>query len=1197
MDQAVREIDPFIYKVPVSPQKFIGRYYEVDQILGSLASPARTSVAVSGDPRVGKTSLLHYLRTPQARESWGLSSTWCHFVHLDCHTLVPFREANFWHIVLRMLDQSLKGHESLYQQLRDLLKQPTPDMYDLSIFFDDVARAGHLVVLLLDEFEAVTELLDPDAPEFLYHLRALVNRPDRGLALVVSTRVPLKHLCIDFRFAGSSFDNVFLAMTLPPFNEGDIDELMEQYKIDFSSTERADLHRLAGNHPYLVQLTASLMIRARSSQVMKDSTIAQIEVDLERETESYFSDILTCSQDQEQMLLTWLALSELDRRVSSGLSALLERYDRELTRLIERGLVYRISERTILFSPIFCRRVLHKNLVTTGQQALPNWRQYIDFLSPYQKEAFKHLVEQINKRPVVIKKPELLRSKSEEIRTTSAPDSEAKQKLGRYVVGKFIGKANLADIFRGYDPHLDRPVAIKLLSTTITQDNDEIRTRFGLEARTIAVLRHPHILQIYDFDIKRRRPYMVMEFIEGQNLKEYLYDLHAMGQTLPWDEVLRIMARVADALDYAHHRNMIHRDVKPANIMLAKDGGVFLSDFGLVRLLDQPGFTQTGRLIGTFEYMAPEQVRGDSRKIDYRADIYALGCVIYEIIAGRPPFTPTELPRAHLDNQPLPLTRFVPNLPETASHIILQALAKNPEKRPASASQLVGDLRRVLKSKQNPIRLSGGIFLSDIHASVIKQLYIESHQPNITRVHIDQQFQGGLSGSEVILAQPIDDHGRGLAREVIKIGPAPMLRREYNRYRQYVKGRLPATAVNLERGPTELRSLGCLSYGFAGNRPFGAVQDLEDYYANHTVQEVIKALTGLMVPLDDRWYGQSEPLLTSFAEEYGAQLPTHLQLENASILRPQPFNRSTYQLVDTEAVLSGQNHLEIGKRIVICDLKITEVMSNQIKLTSIGDGPKIWVQAEINLPPSDLQEDDQVNIFGTIKARRDDVLAEAVDQVIETFPFFTRHPDGTLTLTDKKLNIPDPLAIYPRFLNKQLDGRRAIIHGDLHPGNILIDDAGHTWLIDFDHVREGHVLFDFIRLETILRLFVLGKARQTIRRRNFNSAPDLPAKQWPHPFTLEEYIDFEVTLLEQTTSHSAAVTTNQSELAKAIELILAIRRLAHPYLRVANNWSEYFTGLFLSNLAQLKFYRQMPQIAILPLTTAAVISEELDKAV
>ncbi|MCB0212257.1 MAG: protein kinase, partial [Anaerolineae bacterium] len=691
MGQAIRGYNPFIYNAPVPPNKFIGRYQEVDQILGSLANPARTSVAISGDPRVGKTSLLHYLRMEEAQEGMGLSPSWCHFIYLDCHTIMPFREATFWRFVLRILSQNFRNNETLYPQIRDLLKQSTPDSYDLSNFFDDVARAGHLVVLLLDEFEAVTEYLDPEAPQFLYHLRALINRPDRGLALIVSTRRPLKQLCTDFHFAGSSFDNVFSSITLRPFSETEVDELLEYYQVNFSAEERIDLRRLAGHHPYLVQLTGSLMLRARSNRVIEESSITQIEADLENETEAYFTDILYCSQDQEQMLLTWLALSAFDRQVIQGLSTLLERYEQEIMRLVERGLICQNTNRVSLFSPIFCRRVLHKNLVIKGPQVLSEWNQYLHFLSPPQKETFRHLVEQINKRPVIIKKPELLGSPSVENNNQLPQNDEVTQKLDRYKVGKLIGKANFADIFEGYDPHLDRPVAIKRLSTTLKENSDELRARFGREARAIAVLRHPNILQIYDFDIKRRRPYMVMEFIEGQNLKEHLYDLQATERTLSWEEVLRISGRVADALDYAHHRNMIHRDVKPANIMLGNDGSVFLSDFGLVRLLDQPGLTQTGRLIGTLEYMAPEQVRGDSHQVDHRADIYALGCVIYEMLTGRPPFTATQLPRAHLDKQPIPLTHFVSHLPETASHVVLQALAKDPAERPASASQLVRD--------------------------------------------------------------------------------------------------------------------------------------------------------------------------------------------------------------------------------------------------------------------------------------------------------------------------------------------------------------------------------------------------------------------------------------------------------------------------------------------------------------------------
>lgn len=1188
----MRGRNPFIYNAPVPPAKFIGRYIEVDYILGSLANPARTSITISGDPRVGKTSLLHYLRQPEAQAGWGLSPDWCHFIYLDCHNIIPFQEPKFWRYVLRALTQRFKQNELLSRQVHDLLSQSAPDSYDLSNFFDDVAQAGQLVVLMLDEFEAVIEHLDREAPEFLYHLRALVNRPDRGLALVIATRTPLKQLCADFRFAGSSFDNVFSAVPLFPFSRDEVNELLDQYGVDFSPTERSDLRRLAGNHPYLVQITGSLMLRARSSQVIEESTFSQIEADLERETEAYFGDVLDCCTEQELMLATWLALSQLDRQIAIGLPALLERYDQDLTRLVKRGLVYCLADKYLLFSPIFCRRVLHKNVVAKGQQVLSGWKPYINFLSPPQKETFKYLVEQIIKRPIIIKKPELLNPPALTTEASAPPGKEVEQTLGRYIVEKMIGKANLADIFRGFDPHLGRPVAIKRLSTTLTSDNEEIHARFKLEARAIAVLRHPHILQIYDFDIENSRPYMVMEFIEGQNLKEYLYDLGATGRTLSWEEVIRIAVRVADALDYAHQRHMIHRDVKPANIMLGNDGGVFLSDFGLVRLLDQPGLTQTGRLIGTLEYMAPEQVRGDGELIDHRADIYSFGCVIYEMITGRPPFLATQLPRAHLEHLPIPPIHFVPDLPETASHLILQALAKDPAKRPFSAAQLVRDLRQVLTSKQFSIKLSGGILLSDTHSVVVKQLYTEGNQPNITRVHIDQKFQGGLSGTEVILAQPIDDHGRGLAREVIKIGPATMLRREYSRYRQFVKGRLPATAVNLERGPVELGKLGCLSYGFAGDRPFGTVQDLEEYYAGHSVRELNQVLTRLMEPLDDRWYGQSEPLLTNFAEEYDQHLPAHLRLADASVSPYQNFNHTQHRLIDTEAILNMDHRLEIGEPIAIHDLKVTQVMPDEIKLTSTKDGPKIWIRAEVNFPQPDLQEGDRVNLWGTIKARRDDMLARVGDQVMAAFPAFRRRSDGTIYVSEMDLTLPDPLAIYPRLLNKQLDGRRAIIHGDLHPGNILIDDAGRAWLIDFDHVREGHVLFDFIKLETILRLFVLGKARQVVLQNRDKPDPNTSPPAWTYPFSLAEYIHFERTLLDQTLNRQPAAVPHP-ELAKAADLIMAIRHLAKLYLRATNNWHEYLNGLFLHNLAQLRFYERMPQIAVLPLTTAAVVAGEI----
>jgi serine/threonine protein kinase len=141
---------------------------------------------------------------------------------------------------------------------------------------------------------------------------------------------------------------------------------------------------------------------------------------------------------------------------------------------------------------------------------------------------------------------------------------------------------------------------------------------------------------------------------------------------------------------------MLHRDIKPTNILLTNDGGVFLADFGLVRLLDQTDLTEAGGIVGTLAYMAPEQLMGQKEEINYRADIYALGCVVYEMITGRPLFEPTSLLAAHFETKLPSPGLIVPALPEAASQVILKALAKNPAERPASASQFVEDLRRAL---------------------------------------------------------------------------------------------------------------------------------------------------------------------------------------------------------------------------------------------------------------------------------------------------------------------------------------------------------------------------------------------------------------------------------------------------------------------------------------------------------------------
>jgi predicted Ser/Thr protein kinase len=266
------------------------------------------------------------------------------------------------------------------------------------------------------------------------------------------------------------------------------------------------------------------------------------------------------------------------------------------------------------------------------------------------------------------------------------------QTIGKYRVVEHLGRGGMAEVYKAYQPSLDRYVALKLMHAFLAGDQDFI-SRFEREAKNVAALRHPNIVQVYDFDVHNGTPYMVMEFIEGGTLKSHLEDLARQGKALSTAEAVHIIREVGKALSFAHAHQMIHRDVKPANVLLETDGRVILTDFGIAKILTGPSYTVTGATIGTPAYMSPEQ--GLGRPGDHRSDIYALGVMLYQLTTGQLPYeadTPLAVMLKHV-NEPLPLPRTIkPDLPEGIERIILKSMAKNPDDRFESADEMLAQL-------------------------------------------------------------------------------------------------------------------------------------------------------------------------------------------------------------------------------------------------------------------------------------------------------------------------------------------------------------------------------------------------------------------------------------------------------------------------------------------------------------------------
>lgn len=267
--------------------------------------------------------------------------------------------------------------------------------------------------------------------------------------------------------------------------------------------------------------------------------------------------------------------------------------------------------------------------------------------------------------------------------------------IGNYEIQALIGSGGMATVYRGFDHNLGRAVAIKVVSEE-ARARPEFIDRFRQEARIIASLRHPHIVQVYDFGLHNGMPYMVQELLPGPTLEQRMLEAVRSGRPLPSDEIVAIMRQLASALDAAHAAGVIHRDVKPANAMWNAAGLLVLTDFGIARnTLAPSGQTQVGLVLGTPGYLSPEQAQG--LPVTPVSDIYSLGVVVFEMIAGRLPFdgdTPMSIAIQHIQTPPPPLRTLRSDVPPAVEAVVLRALAKDPTARFERAEQFAAALER-----------------------------------------------------------------------------------------------------------------------------------------------------------------------------------------------------------------------------------------------------------------------------------------------------------------------------------------------------------------------------------------------------------------------------------------------------------------------------------------------------------------------
>jgi serine/threonine-protein kinase len=295
-------------------------------------------------------------------------------------------------------------------------------------------------------------------------------------------------------------------------------------------------------------------------------------------------------------------------------------------------------------------------------------------------------------------------------------NKEPPERIGKFRITGRIGKGGMGDVYKGIQEPLNRTVAIKVLPEEYAR-NEEFLQRFVTEAKAISLLEHQNIVGIYDYGVESGLQYIAMRYIEGQSLAHKL----AAEKKLPPETAVEYARQICRALKYAHEKDILHRDIKPQNILLGPGGRVFVTDFGIAKLYEQSSVTRTGVVVGTPEYMSPEQAEG--KELNCQTDLYSLGIVLYEMLTGEPPFlgdNPLAIAYKHVNVPPPPISEKVSGIPRRLELVVLKALKKDRTVRYQNGDEFLQDLDRVFEDTTDPVT-RGMERISIVHGSTPKE--------------------------------------------------------------------------------------------------------------------------------------------------------------------------------------------------------------------------------------------------------------------------------------------------------------------------------------------------------------------------------------------------------------------------------------------------------------------------------------------